>query len=488
MKGRLRKLLQKLQFPLILGLILALIVSTNLFFACTKQLSASTDQPIILRLATPSSERDALMPLIEEFQENNKNIKIVIVKNNTDNTDSLKEQNRKSLIGKTEEKLDLIYMDSVWLTEFASQGWLMELTDSWFNDGFKRDELEWFKFKNDEDFLKEMYYGKGLYRIPFRTDVGVLFYRKDWLKDKNLSEPKTFDDLNNISQQLKQNLDIKYPDMKYSYLWQDKFYEGLVVTFFEVLYNYGGFWIDRSNKTVGLSSNSDGVIEAIEFLRNTYQNLENESTYENNTSRSSRNSNDEDATRRPKDEDATRRAFENNEAVSMRNWPKTWREINNDEPFSDKFGITSVVSREKDKPGYACRGGWGFGIANNSLYKKEALLAIKFFTSAASQQKFTLAYGSLPSRRSLFFDPKIVASNSYYPMFLDILENHSVPRPFIREYTKASCILQNSLIKALDPKENDYKTVMDEAAQETQDLLNTGKYTGRYNNCREENG
>ncbi len=116
----------------------------------------------------------------------------------------------------------------------------------------------------------------------------------------------------------------------------------------------------------------------------------------------------------------------------------------------------------------ACKGGWGLGIAKNAQHPQEAWRAIQFFTSEVAQRKFVLESGYLPSRRSLFTEPQIVAEYSHFPEVLEMVE-HAVLRPPIPEYDQASKILQRYLSAALtgQPSEETMKA----AANETRKLL-----------------
>jgi multiple sugar transport system substrate-binding protein len=438
MKRRLQKLLQRLSYPHILGLIFALIVGMSL-------LSAYSNQSIVtLSFVVPEREAPSWKVLSEQFHKNNPNIKISVNSKNPEFSDDVK-RIYISDFQKKSPSFDLIYMDIIWVPEFAEKTWLMDLSQE-----FSQEELA--------DFLPSEivngHYNKKLYRIPFRTDVGLLYYRKDWLDELHINPPETFKDLLTISQQVK-----KQKGIPYGYLWQGKPSEGMAAMFVEVLYGYGGFWINDQKK-VGL--NQIEAIKAVEFLRDTInQNIS------------------------PKDmtiyeEKRTRSLFRDGKAVFMRNWPNVWLDVNVSEPSAaSKIAITAMVHAEgKSNGSGGCKGGWGFGIAKSTKYKKEALQAIKFFTSAASQQKFTLANASVPSRPKLFLEPKIVAKYSHYPKLLNIIQKYSVARPSIPKYAEASCILQKYLTQALNPDKNGYlspKEAMDAAARETQDLLNDKK-------------
>lgn len=437
MKRGLQKFLQQLKFPRILGLIFALVLCIKLLSACTN-LSVVT-----LSFVVPVREAKYWLPLIDQFNHNNKNIKIELgnYSKNSPKDPNFSDDVKKiysSDFQSQSPSYDLIYMDIIWVPEFAEKEWVMDLTQE-----FSKEDLNGF-------LPSEVNYGRcdgKLYRIPFRADVGVLFYREDWLKELHEDPPETFKDLLAISQKI-----IQQKGIPYGYLWQSKPNEGLAAMFVEVLYGHGGFWINEQ-KEVGL--NRLEAIQAVEFLRDTIKkgiSPRDFKTYE---------------------EQYTRSRFRDNQAVFMRNWPDVWLEVNGLEPsFPSNIAITPVVSAE-GKGIVTGRGGWGFGIAKNTGHKKEALQAIKFLTSAASQQKFTLASASVPSLKRLFYEPKIVAKYSHYPQLLYIIENSSdeYVRPRIPQYARASCILQKYLSEALNVDKNGYEKAMDDATKETQDLL-----------------
>lgn len=459
MRSKQRKSLQRFLSPRILGLFFALLL-------CIKLLSACTNQPVELSFVVTYDELTHWQLLKYQFENKYKNIKINLVSTDQNqngkrlyHSDQLKEIYTNAF--KQKQPYDLIYMDIIWVPEFAKQEWLLDLSDQ-----FRLNDL-----REKEDFLLSEVdnglYNNKLYRIPFRTDMGVLYYRKDLLKEVNEQPPKTFDDLIRISQAVKE----KRPDIKYGYLWQGQKTEGLAAMFLEVLEGYGGFWINE-DKEVGLDQKK--AIQAAEFLHDTiyrYKISPPDILWQ--------------------DENKTRDTFLEGNAVFMRNWPFVWTKANKkDSKVRGNIGIQPMV-HARGEISSACKGGWGFGIANTSKHKKEAKLAIEFFTSTASQWQFTLGYGSVPSRRKLFLEPKIVTKYSHYPKLLEMVdtkkeENKEVKyvwdkRPNIPEYAEASCILQKYLYEALN-KPNGHPTpgeAMSNAAQDTRKLLATGK-----SNCK----
>ena len=405
--------------------------------------------PITLHIAVLESEVVYLQPLADDWQKRNPNIRINLEPFKT--TDSIEEDYTKSFTpnNSISRKYDLVYMDIIWLPKFAESGWLRELDEE-----FTQAELE--PFLDNEIKRGRAEKNKLLYRIPFRTDVGVLFYREDLLK-KSSQPPKTFTELLEASLEISKN--FQNPNSTFwGYLWQAGKYEALVTTFLEVLSAYGGCWIcpDSAPDKVGLDSQE--VIKAIQFLRSTIDKKVSPpytGIYE---------------------EDIYLRKFKKGEAAFLRSWPDSWARFNNadDSQIEGKVGLTQVVGVNNNSAG--CLGGWGFGIPKNTRHLKAALRAMKFFTSQEVQRKFVLESSYLPSRTELFSDPEIQKKYPHFPKMLEIVKN-AINRPQISNYDGVSKILQCHLSIALS-SDSDLKKIeatMKIAANKTRNLLNNKK-------------
>jgi multiple sugar transport system substrate-binding protein len=75
----------------------------------------------------------------------------------------------------------------------------------------------------------------------------------------------------------------------------------------------------------------------------------------------------------------------------------------------------------------------------------------------------------VPSRKTLFTDPEIVAKYPHYPKLLEVSQN-AVLRPPIAQYAQVSDILQRYLSAALTNRLSSEKA-MQAAASETRRLL-----------------
>ncbi len=413
---------RRYKFLLRLGFAIAFLVLILLGYTLSR--------PVTLTFMVPASEFKAApwLSLIEEFQEQNRDIKIRL-KKGSNNSGELQKLNASAL---RSGYYDLAYMDIIWVPKFAKAGLLRDLSDRISNE-----ELAKF-LPSDVDGGR--YEGK-LYRIPLRSDVGMLYYRKDLLEEP----PETFEQLLQMARTLQ-----KQRAVPWGYVWPGQQYEGLVATFVEILQGYGGFWINSITREVGLDHPE--AVEVVEFLRGTIEQGISPTAVTGYQ------------------EEQAHNLFLQGKAVFLRDWPNVWA-LAKDSPVRGKIAIKPMVHAPGNSSG-ACKGGWGFGIAAKTRHPEAAWKAIKFFTSAAAERQLVLETGYLPSRRSLFIDPQIVGRYSHFPKLLEVIEN-SVLRPLIPQYDQASEILQRYLSDALTGRLSP-KEAMEAAAKQTRQLMEKG--------------
>lgn len=374
--------------------------------------------------------------IVKGFEKENPGIHLEIIEapNSTDLTENL--YTSAFILG--DSPYDLVYMDVIWTSKFAAAGWLLDLSDR-----ISAEELKTF---NDKDVEAGIYKDK-IYRIPLRSDAGMLYYRTDLLEQIGVNPPETFEDLLNVSKKLQEKKATRW-----GYVWQGAQYEGLPAMFVEILEGFGGFWVNPETNEVGIDKPE--AIQAVEFLRNVIEqgiSPPGVTTYR---------------------EEDTRRLFVSGETAFLRNWPYVWATANEEgSKIKGKVGIKPMVHVPNAKGG-ACLGGWGMGIAKTSKHPEEAWKAIQYFTSKGIQRRFTLETASISSRRDLFSDPTILAEYPHYPQFQKIIES-AVLRPPIAQYAQASDILQRYLNAALSNRNMSAEKAMKAAANETRNLLGT---------------
>ncbi len=428
--NKFRNILHKLKFRAV-----AIFLTVVFGIAIFSIKPAQTQQPVVLNLLMTAPDAEPWKQgIIKDFEATNPGIRINIVEG--PNATNLLEDLYTSAFILGDSPYDLVNMDVIWTPKFAAAGWLLDLTDK-----ISQQELTAFSAKDVEG---RRYKGK-LYAIPMRSDVGMLYYREDLLKEAGFNPPESFDDLIKISQTLQDKTKVPW-----GYVWQGKQYEGLAAMFVEILEGFGGYWVNPETLEVGLDKPQ--TVEAIKFLKNTIQPTEisppGVTTYQ---------------------EEETRRIFQNGNSVFLRNWPYVWPLANKEtSPVDGKIAIKPMVHNKNGSSG-ACLGGWALGISKSSKHPQEAWKAIKYFTSEEAQRKFVLEAGFVPSRRSLFLDPQIVAKYPHYPQLLKVVDK-AVLRPPIAQYAQTSDILQRYLSAALTNRMTP-QAAMKNAASETRQVL-----------------
>ncbi|MGB3510505.1 MAG: ABC transporter substrate-binding protein [Microcoleaceae cyanobacterium] len=415
--------------------ITSLILVTILSILCISILPALTqEKPVTIQVLIQALEGTQWNSIQADFNKTHSKIKLEIVKGPND-TNLVEDLYTSSfLLG--DSPYDLAYMDIVWVQKFAAADWLQDLSE-----------------KVDKQQLKETYllgdieggtYQDKLYRMPLRSDGGMLYYRTDLLKKSGFEPPNTFEELIKISQELQQQ-----GLAEWGYVWQGKQYEGLSAMFIEILKGYGGFWVNPETNEVGLDKPE--AIKAVDFLRKTITegiSPPGVTTYA---------------------EEETRRLFQSGNTVFLRNWPYVYPLASNSE-IAGKFAIKPMIHAPGEDSG-ACLGGWGLGIVKSTKHPEEAWEVIQYFNQPEVQRKLILETGFIPARKSLFNDPTLVTEFPYLPNLLQVVEN-SVLRPPIAQYAQASDILQRYLSAALTGSRTP-ELAMKGAAAETRALLGT---------------
>jgi multiple sugar transport system substrate-binding protein len=312
---------------------------------------------------------------------------------------------------------DIIYCDVIWVAKFAAAGWLRDLTTHLSSED-RGDFLS-------ADLKAGSYRGR-LYRIPAFTDAGLLYYRKDLVP----VPPRTFKEL------VEKSHEFQTKD-RWGFLWQGKQYEGLVTVFLEVLWGFGGDWIDSDTGQTHIDESE--AVEALRFLKSTIGDISPPGV----TGYS---------------EEDTRILFQGGRAVFLRNWPYVWTLMRrSDAPVADKTAFASMVHAPFHSSA-ATLGGWGFAISSYCANPEGAWRFVEFVTRPRQLTRVQQSIGQIPARKSLL-----------PPEFVPIAGNVRM-RPAIASYAQASDILQRWVSAALTGRVGCEKALK-EAARETRLLL-----------------
>lgn len=365
-----------------------------------------------LAMLVPASEREVWSPLAHAFENSHPGTRVHLVEG--PNSTDLRENLYTASLLAGDDSFDLVLMDVTWAAKFAAAGWLTPL-DAAFGSAAQQSFLP--------QALEAGRYDGRLYRIPTRTDVGVLYFRRDWLEQAGRQAPRTFEELVQTARALQD------PPHRWGFVWQGSQYEGLVCFFLEVLRGHGGFWVDAATLEVGLDR-PQGVA-ALEFLRGARLGQPisppGVTTYK---------------------EEESRRLFQDGRAVFLRNWPYVWRLAQAaDSALAGKVGVQAMVS-VSGQPGAGTLGGWGLGVSRYSHNPDLAVAFIRHATSINGQRALCQASGYVPARIQALEDPLLLAANPFLATLRTIHES-AVARPALPRYALASDILQRRLSAAL---------------------------------------
>jgi multiple sugar transport system substrate-binding protein len=113
-----------------------------------------------------------LQPLVDKFNKQNKgNFKVTYREMPTDTGQFFDQLRTEFQAGASE--IDVIGGDVIWPAQFAANGWILDVSDR-----FPKSEQQ--KFLQGP--VESLIYEDAIYGVPWFTDAGMLYYRKDLLE------------------------------------------------------------------------------------------------------------------------------------------------------------------------------------------------------------------------------------------------------------------------------------------------------------------
>ncbi|MDH3650334.1 MAG: ABC transporter substrate-binding protein [Saprospiraceae bacterium] len=286
--------------------------------------------------------------------------------------------------------VDVWGADVVWTALFATKGWAEDLTDR-FNQVF-----------HNHDFIdasiKSATYDDKIWGIPWFTEAGLLYYRKDLLQKHGIQDPpRTWEELVSITNRVKQD----DSGVLHGFVFQADAYEGGVVNACEFIWNAGGELIvgDVLESGIFQSVKVDADIIAVNSLE-----------AEEGLAVAARLVREKVC---PSKVDSYREFeslenFMDGKCLFMRGWPAVYGEFMRPgaSVTADMVGVAALPTVLESNPSFSCLGGWNLMInASATEARKEASWKfILYLTDPASQQYRLERAGTLPSLKSLYND------------------------------------------------------------------------------------
>jgi multiple sugar transport system substrate-binding protein len=302
-------------------------------------------------------------------------------------------------------RIDVIAGDVTWPAEFASKGWIANLSGRF-------PQVEQDKFL-DAPIKANTRQGK-IWGVPWFTDVGLLYYRKDLLAQSGFPDPpETWDELKRIALRVK-----RARGLQHGYVFQGAQYEGGVCNGLEYIWTHGGDVLGRQDRV------TINRIEARNGLRTERHIVE-----------------DRVAPQRVHtftEEQSTER-FLDGKAVFCRNWAFMYGFLGTPGvPLSRaQVGVAPLPHDQGIQQGGGCVGGWNMFINAASAHQNEAWQFIEFMTDEARQKRMARAGSYLPTREDLYQDPQLLNQVPILDLSKEALK-HARLRPLHPRYLDMS--------------------------------------------------
>nr|WP_315235219.1 ABC transporter substrate-binding protein [uncultured Albidiferax sp.] len=329
---------------------------------------------------------------------------------------------RQMLAGKS-DKLDVLQIDVVWPGILKDQ--LLDLKP--YTNGVEKNHFPAMVANNTVN-------GK-LLAMPWLTDAGVMFYRKDLLAKYGEKPPSTWVELTATAKKVMDAERKAGNAAMQGFVFQAKAYEGLSCTGLEWVASFGGgSIIDRAGKT---TINNPQAAKALDMAAGWIGTIAPQGVL---------NYAEEEA----------RGVFQSGNAVFMRNWPYAWALGNGaDSGVKGKIGVITMPKGDgPDSTGAAALGGWQMAVSKYSKHPKEAADLVLYLTSEAVQKERAITLASNPTIPKLYQDKDILAANPFYGDLFETLKV-AIPRPATVtgvKYNEVSAAFWNATHEVLSGK------------------------------------
>jgi multiple sugar transport system substrate-binding protein len=346
--------------------------------------------------------------IADNFNKTNKDNIHVTWNNGPSSTDQLL-TNYRTMLRARGRSVDVMSIDVIYPAEFASNQWAVMLDDKWPAS----DRANYLSGP-----IKSCTYNGHLWAAPFRTDVGLIYYRTDIVS----TAPNSWDDLTNLAKQNKSK-------SKYGYVWQGAQYEGLVCDFIEVLHGYGGAVLDPNDSTK-VTVNSPEAVQALTRMVSWVNDIS-PIAVTNYT------------------EEPSRSTWQNGDSIFMRNWPYAYSLGNQSGvKIAGKFDIHPMLYGGSNTTGHSAVGGWNLAINAFSPNTDASWKFIQYMLGSYAQKQGALGATWTTTLKSVYDDPDVQAKQPLFTKLKPVLET-SLPRPVSPRYTDVSAAIQLRVHQAL---------------------------------------
>lgn len=237
--------------------------------------------------------------------------------------------------------------------------------------------------------------GGRLVAMPWFTDAGLLYYRKDLLDKYKLPVPRTWEQLTATARKVQDAERAGGNDRMWGYVWQGRAYEGLSCDALEWVVSYkGGTIIDGSSGKPTI--NNPQAVKALQTAAGWVGSI---------TPKAVLNYGEEEA----------RGVFQAGNAVFMRNWPYAWALAQKaDSAVKGKVGVVALPKGGADGRNAATLGGWQLAVSKYSKNQQLAAELVLYLTSPEVQKLRAISGAYNPTIGALYRDKDVLQANPFF--------------------------------------------------------------------------
>lgn len=248
----------------------------------------------------------------------------------------------------------------------------------------------------------------ALVALPWFTDAGVLYYRRDLLEKHGLPVPITWHDLTLTARKIQQAERNAGNSRMQGFVFQAKGYEGLTCNALEWIDSFGGGAIITDDGQVTISNPQ--AVAALTLAASWIKDIAPEGVLNY-------------------DEEQSRGVFQSGNAVFMRNWPYAWALANaEDSPVRGKVGVTVLPRGDKAGKHSGVLGGWQLAVSKYSAHPEIAADLVRYLSSPAEQKRRAIEGAYNPTLPALYQDADVLAATPFFGQLYDTFAN-AVARP-----------------------------------------------------------
>jgi multiple sugar transport system substrate-binding protein len=383
-----------------------------LLFAATLMAGCGADEPGGTVVTFPGSavgdEATLLREQLRRFEQHNPGIRVL--ERRTPDAADQRRQLYVQWLNAGMADPDVLQLDVIWTPEFAAAGWLLPLDD------FAADTGDLFAAT-----LAANRWQDRLYAVPWFVDVGMLYWRTDLLDGPPATQRELVADARRA---------LSLDQVQHGLVWQGARYEGLVTVFLEYLAANGGRILDDAGRVTVDAAPAVAALEQMTAALGDLGIVPREALTWH--------------------EEETRFAFQNGQALFMRNWPYAVPLLEDPERsrVAGRFAVTTMPPGPGGTAG-AALGGSQLAINARSDQAQAAWAVIAFLTAPEQMRERARRLGQYPPRPSLYESGALEHMLPIAPQRARAIIERAVPRPATPLYAELSELLQLWLHRAL---------------------------------------